>query len=441
MDEDTRAQSGVIGRTVENLSAVLICILPGSRGRELHAGPADGIVAFGIYVIVAVIGTLAFSSPEGFSADVTRGAAGFAALSVACAVAALTLVRSGGPGGLAVGLLWALALGVGLSTVTSLIFEVTSRTDWVTFAVLPGYLPPLLFLLNRFGPIKGLVVAVAAALPGMAGVYDWYVHRVAADGVTAGYETPDTEMIYSVQRDLLAAETNVRPGVPGRPELFAILGAGYAHEGVFGREVRAAADLLEADFDAGGRIVRMINDDNDPTGYPLLNRGNLQTALERVARAMNGEDILFMYLTSHGGPGALSTQFYPVITRDIGPADIDRALTEAGIGNAVVVISACYSGSFTEALKRPDRLILTAARADRTSFGCSDKAEWTEWGRAFFVDALPDARDPRAAALRARDLVAERETALGLEPSEPQIVEGDAIGAALDAWLATLPPG
>ncbi|NNF89905.1 MAG: hypothetical protein HKM96_00890, partial [Boseongicola sp.] len=131
-------------------------------------------------------------------------------------------------------------------------------------------------------------------------------------------------------------------------------------------------------------------------------------------------------------------RFDPVITRDIRPEDIADALDEADIGNAIIVISACYSGSFTDALAAPDRLILTAASADRTSFGCSDTAVWTEWGRAFFVESWPQNRDPRVAAVRAQEIVAKRETQRGLETSSPLIVEGDEIGAVIDRWLETL---
>ena len=56
-----------------------------------------------------------------------------------------------------------------------------------------------------------------------------------------------------------------------------------------------------------------------------------------------------------------------------------------------MVISACYSGGFLDALKDEDTLMITAARHDRQSFGCADENEFTYFGRAYFEEALPQA--------------------------------------------------
>ena len=54
----------------------------------------------------------------------------------------------------------------------------------------------------------------------------------------------------------------------------------------------------------------------------------------------------------------------------------------------MALISACYSGVFVDPVGAPNRIILTAAREDRTSFGCSDDADFTHFGGAFLRDAL-----------------------------------------------------
>ncbi|NNL36350.1 MAG: hypothetical protein HKP35_11070, partial [Silicimonas sp.] len=342
--------------------------------------------------------------------------------------------------GLAVGLLWAMALGTCLATVTYLYADVRRLSDWILFGVLPSLVPAAVLLLARLGPLKGVLVTLAFALPTLGGSLDEILRSwgFGSSEDTAEYVPPDTEMIYALQRDLLDGQANLRPGDPDRIEMFAVLGAGDPYQSVFSREVRAVGAFLEREMDGAGRVLRLINDDGAPTAYPLMNRVNLRRALADVRGAMDDDDLLFLFLTSHGGPGLLSARFDPVITRDIRPEDIADALEEADIGNAIIVISACYSGSFTDALAAPDRLILTAASADRTSFGCSDTAVWTEWGRAFFVESWPQNRDPRVAAVRAQEIVAKRETQRGLETSSPLIVEGDEIGAVIDKWLEAL---
>ena len=46
----------------------------------------------------------------------------------------------------------------------------------------------------------------------------------------------------------------------------------------------------------------------------------------------------------------------------------------------MVLVSACYSGVFVgPSMQKKNRIILTAARQDRTSFGCSAENEYTYW--------------------------------------------------------------
>ena len=204
---------------------------------------------------------------------------------------------------------------------------------------------------------------------------------------------------------------------------------------MFLREVEAISILLAERFGAANRVIKLVNSDKAHVAYPLLNRGNLRASLKAVSGAMDHDDLLFLYLTSHGATSIFSTQFQGVIGRDFGPSDIAMALEVAEVQNAIIVISACFSGSFIDALAGTRRLILTAADADSSSFGCNDQNEWTEWGRAFFAVALERTRDPRAAAEMAREMVALREVEQDMPPSSPQISEGDEIGAVLDLWL------
>jgi hypothetical protein len=95
------------------------------------------------------------------------------------------------------------------------------------------------------------------------------------------------------------------------------------------------------------------------------------------------------------------------------------------------LISACHAGSFIDALKDDGTIILTAAAAERTSFGCSDDSELTYFGEALYQSALPGAATLRDAFSQARELIGAREQAEGLEPSDPQAFFGEAITAKL----------
>ncbi|WP_241155921.1 C13 family peptidase, partial [Pseudomonas viridiflava] len=75
----------------------------------------------------------------------------------------------------------------------------------------------------------------------------------------------------------------------------------------------------------------------------------------------------------------------------------------------VVVVSACYSGGFIPQIKDDKTLVMTAARGDRTSFGCSDEADFTYFGRALFAEALSSTDDLERAFEQAKASVAKRE--------------------------------
>jgi Peptidase C13 family len=89
-----------------------------------------------------------------------------------------------------------------------------------------------------------------------------------------------------------------------------------------------------------------------------------------------------------------------------------------------VIISACYSGVFIRRLASPDTLVITAADAHHSSFGCEDRATWTYFGDAFFNVALRRAKTLKHAFVHARALVSKRERRMGFDRSHPQMAGG-----------------
>jgi len=106
-------------------------------------------------------------------------------------------------------------------------------------------------------------------------------------------------------------------------------------------------------------------------------------------------------------------------------------LDASGARYRVVIVSACYSGVFARALADPRTLVITAASADRSSFGCQDGAAWTYFGDAFYNQALRRQASLEDAFAEAKRLVTERERREGFEPSNPQIAGGAEVLALL----------
>jgi len=139
----------------------------------------------------------------------------------------------------------------------------------------------------------------------------------------------------------------------------------------------------------------------------------------------------FVFATSHGayGEGLVLVPSQDFLT----PAALDHAL-DVGCGNAptVAIISACFSGSFAKPpMARANRVILTAARDDRTSFGCGAGFQYTVYDRCL-LQAVDHSATWPAAYQMIKTCVATQEKAYKVKASEPQAWFGDAVaGLAL----------
>ncbi|HLF96326.1 MAG TPA: C13 family peptidase [Methylococcaceae bacterium] len=241
--------------------------------------------------------------------------------------------------------------------------------------------------------------------------------------------------------DALAALQAERPGVP---DLYFVGFAGQADEKVFANEIKYVRELFDGRFDTRGRSVALVNSPETVAHTPLANAHNLEKVLAEVSRRMNpDEDILFLYLTSHGSKTFdLSVSFWPMKLNDLPAARLKELLDRAGIKNRVVVVSACYSGGFVDALKDDNSLIIAAARRDRTSFGCGTESEFTYFGEAYFVDTLSHRTSFVQSFDEAKGIIAAREAKeqKDQDPSEPQLFLGDALRPRLQALEARLNP-
>ncbi len=247
----------------------------------------------------------------------------------------------------------------------------------------------------------------------------------------------DVEGTYYAQSALLeTAFAGLGDGRPGRPDVWFLGFGAYAGEAVFRREVMQVRDVVAARFDAAPRSLVLVNSRRTLTQRPLANRSNLDYALRRLAARMErDEDILFLFLTSHGREdGELVVDFGELGLRDLTPAELRRMLDESGIRWRVIVVSACFSGAFLPALEGEDTLVITAAAADRSSFGCAHENRWTYFGEAFFRDALAADTGLEQAFELARSAIERRERAEGKTPSQPQMALGEGIAKQLERW-------
>ena len=200
---------------------------------------------------------------------------------------------------------------------------------------------------------------------------------------------------------------------------------------VFDRDVLAVQAALAG---RPGGLAAAVPVGNHLSGTQRLSQAQASAALAGLARqAEDGRDLVVVLLTTHGRPGALSVQLPGVPAQEMDAAALKRFLAPLEADRHVVILQACYSGSLIPALQSPNRIILTAARADRPSFGCHPGAQNTWFVRAL-SGALAQGGDWKTVFERTRARVHSYESGRGIrKQSEPQSSIGSAMGVVWSA--------
>jgi len=236
----------------------------------------------------------------------------------------------------------------------------------------------------------------------------------------------------------LAALSPERPGVV---DLYFVGVAGDSGQDTFYSELVSVKELLEERFDAAGRSIALINNAATLKDYPIATVSNLRATLAHLGNVINtDEDIVLLHITTHGSNDyKLALDLPPLELAQLTPSALARMLADSGIKWKVIVISACFSGGYIEPLKDDNTLIITAADAFHSSFGCDYESEYTWFSEAFYDEALRDTFSFAEAFEAAKETVDDRERAEGYPPSNPQMFAGAAMKkklAALERRLA-----
>ena len=208
-----------------------------------------------------------------------------------------------------------------------------------------------------------------------------------------------------------------------------VLAAGDDAEPVFDNAARALGQRLAAAGVPEANIHRLSASGAEVGAAvePALANVLLQRIGTLPARP---GDRCLIFLTSHGERGA--GLWLARSNTAVSPDQLAQALSRGCAAvPTVVVVSACYSGGFaTGKMAKPNRIVLTAARNDRPSFGCQVHRVYNFFDECL-LGALPKSATWRAVADGSRECVHRMERALGERPSEPQAYFG-AVVANLD---------
>jgi len=251
------------------------------------------------------------------------------------------------------------------------------------------------------------------------------------------------QVLYAQPRMIREALAKLTPRVAGKPNLYLVTFAGDGGEDVFRNEAEYAAQLFAGRFGATAHAVVLENNPGTLATYPLASWSNLEDTLDGLGHVMQpNQDILMLYVTSHGDEDHnLLVDMDPLPLDQIGAPDLAGILAKHPFKWKVLVINACYSGGFVPPLRGPGTLVLTAARSDRSSFGCGSDSDITYFGKAWLVDALNRTPDFIEAFKQASGEISQWEKQDKLTPSEPQIDIGSGIADQLALWRKGFTPG
>lgn len=273
----------------------------------------------------------------------------------------------------------------------------------------------------------------------------WEYGRLVDGGDAVKIFTPEEiaeHALYQESNELQRTLDSLQASDPQKIELYSLVVAGYGTEEVFRRESKFIENLFSAQYGNRATAIYLANSQRSLNERPLATLTSIRAAVTRIAERMDKEqDIFFLYITSHGSQDKkISLNHNGLALADIEAKWLGDLLKATGIKHRVVVLSACYSGGFIDELKDEQSLVMTAAAADKTSFGCADDSLFTYFGKAYFKESLKPGVDFEQAFVEAKKWVSTWEKEQKITESNPQIYSNSRVVAQVKLWQNGLIP-
>ncbi len=214
-------------------------------------------------------------------------------------------------------------------------------------------------------------------------------------------------------------------GAGGRGDWQVVLAAGDDAQPVFDNATREMRRRLTATGVPAANIHRLSASEAEVGAGAEPATAEVLLRLIADVPAQPGDRCL-IFLTSHGERGA--GLWLARSDRALTPDELARALSRGCAAvPTIVIVSACYSGGFASGkMAKPNRVILTAARRDRPSFGCQVHRTYNFFDECL-LGVLPQSATWHAVFDGADRCVRRMEHALSAPPSEPQAYFGAAV--------------
>jgi hypothetical protein len=221
-----------------------------------------------------------------------------------------------------------------------------------------------------------------------------------------------------------------------------ILYAGFAMHAqskAFRQDVLLAAKAVQS-MDAQAIVFKLANPvTGQEADLPYATRENVEQIIDELSRLARPQDKIVLLLSTHGNKEILAinagNQDYGVVST----ADLQKWLRKLNDKPVVLALSACYSGSFIAPLKNTNRIILTAADKDHSSFGCNYQSTNTFFVEETFGTSFDLKKSLLEVFESAKTNIDKKEKRMGLSPaSNPQIEVGAALKKLAAAPLSKM---
>jgi Peptidase C13 family len=323
----------------------------------------------------------------------------------------------------------------------------TEHASWSAFGVLTAWLGLFVWRISqRLQAHRGWVAFTVVALMALQSVETLWLNSSSWQATLSpeGEDRPRlmlSQEVFEAQEALLGkalAGLSVDSTAP--IQVYGLVYAPYAQD-VFLRESAMVEGVMQQRLGAKGRVVKLVNHASATQDTPWATPRNLQKAVQAIGQTMRREqDVLLLYITSHGGADhRVASSHWPLEVEDLTATQVRQWLDEAGIRHRAIAVSACYSGGWVEPLRGDGTLVMTAADADHTSYGCGSKSDLTFFGKAVFDEALRRTTSLEEAFAQAVPVIRQREIDAGKDDgfSNPQLAAGAAFKTHWAQWVAT----
>ncbi len=240
--------------------------------------------------------------------------------------------------------------------------------------------------------------------------------------------------LYTESSRLQSVLSSLAPQRPGVRDVYFLAIGGDGTERVFSREVNWVSERLGGVLDLKRRQIKLVN--GGTSEQPLATRTSVREALNALDGLMDpDEDLLLVHMVSHGlRNGDLVLDTRNLRLNNLTVDDGRDWLNNLKVKHQWVVVSACYSGQWVNALAAPQRAVFSSAAQDRTSFGCGDDSERTWFSTALYgEDMTAGIHDPDAWFAAASDRVSAMEAEQAV-PEDEYSLPQKSVGKAFVSW-------